>query len=290
MKPQLLSNSLPRKNRPITKSTYSDNDEVSEEELSEAEFDDISEDEYYSNEEVEDDDAEEHMKRELADVPMGQLMKLQKKLGQKEFRELKNTIHSVSRSLVDGESRKNDKLMNNESKKPRRENKNQPMEMSAKRPVSRFRKVVETAVPKRRDPRFDNLCGKFNEDLFQKSFSFLDDFKRNEMKMIKEKLKQEKNIEEKNKLEMLVQRMQSQEATRKEKERERNIKREWKKKEMDAVKQGKVPYFLKKAEVKKLTLISKFKDAPEKSIDKLLEKRRKKNASKEKRYLPYQRK
>ena len=34
-----------------------------------------------------------------------------------------------------------------------------------------------------RDPRFDDLSGTFNEDLFKKSYSFLDDMKTNEKRV-----------------------------------------------------------------------------------------------------------
>lgn len=58
-----------------------------------------------------------------------------------------------------------------------RSNKNQPIEMTSKKPVGRFRQVVDVRNKRPHDPRFDPLCGKLNQDLFAKSYSFLDSYK-----------------------------------------------------------------------------------------------------------------
>lgn len=76
------------------------------------------------------------------------------------------------------------------------------------------------------------------------------------------------------------------------------------------MKQGKKPWSLKKcrwlssivaildkanaislhqADIKKLELVEKYQAMKPKDVDKLLEKRRKKNAAKEKRFMPYKR-
>ena len=48
----------------------------------------------------------------------------------------------------------------------KRENKNRPREMSSKKTVKRFRDVVGLSAAlksEKRDPRFDNMCGEFDE-------------------------------------------------------------------------------------------------------------------------------
>jgi len=142
---------------------------------------------------------------------------------------------------------------------------------------------------KSRDPRFDNLSGKYNEDLFKKSYKFLSEMEDNEMNMIQEKIKKTKNPLEKEKLTRVYQSLKSKKETEKDKERRQAIKREWRKKEMQRVKEGKKPYFLKKADLKRMELIDKYKNTKSKSIDKILEKRRKKNASKEHKLMPRKR-
>lgn len=67
-------------------------------------------------------------------------------------------------------------------KKPRAEvaqraNKNRPMEITSKRAVGRLRQVVEVKKKKRVDPRFESTSGRLNEDLFGKSYAFLDEYK-----------------------------------------------------------------------------------------------------------------
>eukprot|EP00899_Mesostigma_viride_P013043 jgi/Mesvir1/2173/Mv16683-RA.1 len=57
--------------------------------------------------------------------------------------------------------------------KPKRLNKNRPMEMPSNRPVPRLRQVVEGPKKELRDPRFESLCGKFDETRFEKQYGFL---------------------------------------------------------------------------------------------------------------------
>ena len=60
--------------------------------------------------------------------------------------------------------------------------------------------------------------------------------------------------------------------------------------ERHAVEAGKKPYYLKKSEQRKLELLAKYRELKEGGgLDKFMEKRRKKNASKDHRYVPSQR-
>lgn len=54
--------------------------------------------------------------------------------------------------------------------------------MSSKRPVSRYREVVH--VPKKTglDPRFERISGKFNEDLFMKTYAFVSEKRKEEIR------------------------------------------------------------------------------------------------------------
>ena len=56
--------------------------------------------------------------------------------------------------------------------------------------------------------------------------------------------------------------------------------------ELARVQQGKTPFYLKKGEFKKLELVKKFKQLQGQDVDKLLEKKRKRNASKQHTRLP----
>ena len=60
---------------------------------------------------------------------------------------------------------------------------------------------------KGRDPRFDDRCGKLNQDLFEKSYAFVDQVKQEEREMIEKELKQTKNVQKKEKIKGLLRRM-----------------------------------------------------------------------------------
>uniref|UniRef100_A0A803PKK4 rRNA biogenesis protein RRP36 n=1 Tax=Cannabis sativa TaxID=3483 RepID=A0A803PKK4_CANSA len=92
---------------------------------------------------------EEEIERELADVTFEELQKARS-----------NGSHSVSRK-------------DNKEKKVGRANKNRPMEVSCKKPVGRFRDVVQAPKKVLRDPRFESLCGTLDNDGFKKRYNFL---------------------------------------------------------------------------------------------------------------------
>jgi ribosomal RNA-processing protein 36 len=71
-----------------------------------------------------------------------------------------------------------------------------PMEMSSKREVTRKREVVELHANKTRDPRFDGLSGKLNQEFFEKSYDFLDEYTRTEKEEMKRVLRKTKDPKE----------------------------------------------------------------------------------------------
>ncbi|RKO90042.1 hypothetical protein BDK51DRAFT_43537 [Blyttiomyces helicus] len=126
------------------------------------------------------------------------------------------------------------------------------------------------------------------------------------MTLLKQQIVKEKDPDEKEKMQRLLTSMTSRAQTRKATEKRRELVRGWKKSEAELVKKGKKPFFLKKGkvflrvrvglridhgfgDVKRLELVEKFKQLGEKDIDKALQKRRKKNASREHRFMPYKR-
>ncbi|KAH7863902.1 hypothetical protein Vadar_023213 [Vaccinium darrowii] len=71
---------------------------------------------------------------------------------------------------------------------------------------------------------------------------------------------------------------------------EREILAEHKKREREAAKQGKRPFYLKKSEIREQKLIEKYKELKASGkLESYLEKRRRKNAAKDHRYVPYRR-
>jgi ribosomal RNA-processing protein 36 len=171
----------------------------------------------------------------------------------------------------------------------KRENKHRPMEISSKKAVSRFRTVVPLQAEKRRDPRFDKLSGNFNQDLFEKSYGFIKEYNKSEIEMLRERIRKEKDADTQESLKKMLTKMVSAEKMDEDKKRKQALIRERKKKEAELVKQGKKPFFLKKSEKRKLELMDRYQQMGEKAVDRILEKRRKKNTTKDRKRLPFKR-
>ncbi|CDH48510.1 ribosomal rna processing protein 36 homolog [Lichtheimia corymbifera JMRC:FSU:9682] len=278
---------------------YSDNDPMSEDDNDEESDEEESQDEQPDREHM------EKLKRSLAHVSFEQLAEVQDKMGMKEFSKARaggvdktdstKNVRTVSKAQiledVKGAVSKLDKgaRIRRTKNDMKRASKHSPMEVSSKRAIGRFREVVELNKPKVRDPRFEKLSGHFNQDLFEKSYAFLDDYKKSEQDLLRQQIKKAKNPERREELQQLLLKMTTREASAQEAKRKQQLKRERKKAEAELVKQGKTPYFLKRSEQRKLELMDKYEKLGEKNMDKILAKRRKKNAAKDHRRLPFKR-
>lgn len=225
-----------------------------------------------ASDEIEVEDEYDAIKKELADIPLEDLIKIKDKLGLKAFSKI---MHG---GKVDSAEKK---------RVFKRANKNRPMEMSSKKRVPILR---QTDVPKKkvtRDPRFDDLSGEYQEEIFEKNYSFLQDLKTREREVVKKKMKKLKNAEKKQKLQYLLTRMNQQQQAAKQKQRQKEIERSLKQKEKELIKEGKTPYFLKKTERRQLELAEKYKQLQKSGkVEQYLGRKRRKNAQKEKKKLP----
>ncbi|KAH0663111.1 hypothetical protein KY284_028042 [Solanum tuberosum] len=199
------------------------------------------------------------------------------------------TFEELQRARSDGSATVYRKLYS--EGKSSRANKNRPMEMSSKKPVSRFREIIQ--VPKRatRDPRFESLNGQVDEEGFKKRYNFLyEDNLPAEKEDLKKQMRKSNDPEERNELKSRVSWIDKQLKSAGVKHTEREILAEHMKKEREAAKQGKQPYYLKKSEIQKLKLIEKYKSLKAAGkLESYIEKKRRKNAAKDHRFLPYRR-
>ncbi|KAI9296277.1 ribosomal RNA processing protein 36 [Neoconidiobolus thromboides FSU 785] len=180
--------------------------------------------------------------------------------------------------------------MNREIKPKTKKSSSKPAELPANKPVGRFRQVIEVTSKNLRDPRFDNLSGKFNEDLFKKSYSFVNEIKANEMQELKTKVSKTKDPLLKEKFSKQLNAELSKLAAEKQKEDRTILKRKIRSEEKDMVKQGKTPFYLKKSAIRQLELTQKFNQMKDKkNFDKVIEKKRKRNATKDHKKLPFKR-
>lgn len=136
----------------------------------------------------------------------------------------------------------------------KRKNKNRPREMSAKIPVPRLKEVVKVKKVVNRDPRFDSLCGTFDEKIFKRSYGFLSKYRENDLNVLKKELKQTTDPKALKKIKYLIQRLENQLREEK-RQKETEEKKQYERKEMlGSIKRGEKPIFKKKCKLKSLIL------------------------------------
>ncbi len=81
-----------------------------------------------------------------------------------------------------------------------RTSKHAPAEISSKKAVSRKREVVPTLKRNYRDPRFEPLSGLLDESKLKQNYSFLEDYRADERKTLKDEIKKTKDEITKEKL------------------------------------------------------------------------------------------
>lgn len=165
--------------------------------------------------------------------------------------------------------------------------KHRPLEMSAKVRVPFLRQVVPVSKKVARDPRFDDLSGEYNPEVFDKTYQFLDDIRTKEKQLVKKQLKKQHSAEEREKLQQLLQRMEQQEQAQQERRRQQELRLALKQERRAQAQQGHRPYFLKKSEQRQLVLAEKFKELKRsRKLESFLSRKRRRNAGKDRRHLP----
>lgn len=168
----------------------------------------------------------------------------------------------------------------------KRSSKHAPAEMTSKKPVSLRRNIIEVPKVEARDPRFGPLTAAADESKTRKAYAFLDKYRDDEMKQLKAAMRKTKDPEAKEEILQKVRSMESRKKTQERKDRERAVIEDHRKQEKELIRQGKKPFFLKKAEQKKRLLMDQYANMNKRQVDKLIERRRKKASGKEKKTLP----
>ncbi|XP_072801076.1 kelch domain-containing protein 3 isoform X3 [Vicugna pacos] len=165
--------------------------------------------------------------------------------------------------------------------------KHRPLEMSSKVRVPFLRQVVPISKKVARDPRFDDLSGEYNPEVFDKTYKFLNDIRAREKELVKKQLKKRRSGEEHEKLQQLLQRMEQQEMAQQERKQQQELRLALKQERRAQAQQGHRPYFLKKSEQRQLVLAEKFKELKRsKKLESFLSRKRRRNAGKDRRHLP----
>ncbi|KYN02076.1 PREDICTED: ribosomal RNA processing protein 36 homolog [Cyphomyrmex costatus] len=214
------------------------------------------------------DKAREQIREELKHMSFEDLQKLKEKLGTKVYNE---TLFG----------KKNKKKM--EKIKFKRENKNRPREMSSKKSIPiKCEEMTQVKEVVFRDPRFDSLCGTFNEKVFKNSYTFINKLRENDLKTLQKELTEATDFKAIKKIKYLIQRLENQlreERKRKEKEDKKRLE---KKELLESVKRGEKPVFKKKSEKKVLDLVSQYEELKNTGkLKKHIQRLRKKNKHKD---------
>ncbi|KAH6606364.1 pre-rrna processing [Trichoderma cornu-damae] len=268
-------------------------EEVSEEEEEEEEEEE-GDDEDGDSGEVESgsesEESEEEAKVGLSSVSFGALARAaaslppsEKKKGIKSDADLDDA--STNRATKQSSKREPRKPVQSRAEASKRSSKHAPQEMTSKKPVSRRREILADPRRKARDPRFDALAGKLDEAKIAKNYSFLDEYRESEMAELRMQIKKTKDVAAKEGLKRQLLSMESQKKARKKKEEEAKLLQEHRKKEKELVAQGKQPFYLRKSEQKKQLLMNRYASMSKSQVDKAIERKRKKVASKEKKEL-----
>eukprot|EP00252_Welwitschia_mirabilis_P024854 TRINITY_DN7547_c0_g1_i1.p1 TRINITY_DN7547_c0_g1~~TRINITY_DN7547_c0_g1_i1.p1 ORF type:complete len:280 (-),score=67.20 TRINITY_DN7547_c0_g1_i1:305-1144(-) len=223
---------------------------------------------FTSGEEIEESDSKEkELEDKLADIPFEKLQKMR----------------SDGREKVFSKAHANFKIS--------RANKNRPMEISSKKPVGCFREVIQAPKMVVRDPRFESLCGEYDQSRFRKRYGFLfDEELPKEREKLQKLLKSSKDAQAVREIEKHISWIDSQLQKAQEIKKQSQKLSEHKKQEKEAIKQGKRPFYLKKSELRKKELAEKYGLLKASGkLESFLAKKRRKNASKDHRYMPYRR-
>ena len=167
-----------------------------------------------------------------------------------------------------------------------RSSKHAPTELSSKKAVSRKREIVPTQKRDIRDPRFESVTGPLDEQKTKKNYAFLDEYRDSEMSALKSTIRTTKDTEAKEKLKRALVSMESRKKAQQAKEQQQEVLRAHRSKEKESIQQGKKPFYLKKGEQKKLALVKRFEGMKGKQVDRAIERRRKKQARRERKEIP----
>ena len=178
----------------------------------------------------------------MEDIDFGTLAKAQKSLN-------KQTV-STTKSGPSRPHSQSTKPPPDISSKAKSRSKNAPQEISSKHPISRkhfLHTIPAHSHYQPRDPRFETLTKSPSQDTFRKAYSFLEDYQRDEIAVLKTQIRQSKDDAEREKLEKALKSLQSRKESREAKDRAQGVLKAIKRDEREKVKLGKRPFYLKKS-------------------------------------------
>ncbi|XP_014093240.1 ribosomal RNA processing protein 36 homolog isoform X2 [Bactrocera oleae] len=208
-----------------------------------------------------------------------EIMKLKEELGAKLYNE----------AVLGVDNDKTEKSSSNKLNRFKRLNKNRPRELTAKRqvPFVSIEQMKQNKTEEKfRDPRFDENCGDFNVKHFKENYKFLSRIRQKDISRLRKQLRETTNSDDRKSLQTEIQKLVNKNVE----ERKWHIKQQELKREkleiQDAMQKGLKPHYKTKRERRAKELVTQFEKLKESGkLNKHLEKRRKKNAAKDRKQL-----
>lgn len=177
----------------------------------------------------------------------------------------------------------------NEEGKKKKKHKNAPAELPSNKPVRRLRVTADNTKKEDKfmDPRFAEYTGKLDLDKFHNSYAFLDQYQESEINNLSKVSKKLKSENKKQVVKSELLKMKQEMTERRRALRAKEVIKEAEREERQKVKEGKKPFFLKNSAKKAIVLEERFKELKkDHKLKKFIEKKRRKNASKDRRWMP----
>ncbi|KAF2892940.1 hypothetical protein ILUMI_13234 [Ignelater luminosus] len=207
----------------------------------------------------------ESIRKKVSNMSFEDLQKLKEKIGSKKYNKV---VFGVKQKKIKTDFK--------------RANKNRPREMSSKKRHVIQDQLDGTKKNLPRDPRFDPLCGTFDEKTFKSNYKFLNDVRKKERKQLENEYKDESDPQRQQKIKLLMQRMDNQIREQDKRDKERKMKEEENTNIRKKLMQGEKPVFKKKSEKRIEELVNKYEELKKTNkLQKHLERRHKKLAKKE---------
>lgn len=173
-------------------------------------------------------------------MSFAELLKLKEELGSKMYNEALFGEESTTKTRIKG---------GKHQIAFKRENKNRPREISAKKQVPLLGKVKTLKKDMEpRDPRFDSKCGDFDRTKFKEDYGFVNEIREKEITELKAQLKNLKGdqADEKTKVKSVLQRMQNQNLEEQKLQERKQARLKERERNKGAIKNERKPFFLSK--------------------------------------------
>ncbi|EDX12942.1 GD20416 [Drosophila simulans] len=224
-----------------------------------------------------DNETQNAIREDLKGMTFEEIMKLKEELGAKVYKE----------AVLGGKSSRPQKPKAKTDLK--RLNKNRPREMTTRRQVPFLgaeHRVERKKNVELRDPRFDEKSGTYSAETFKKNYQFVSQIRAKEVGQLKKKLDEVEDEAEKHNLKDTMQRLINKNVE----DKKWHTKQKQLKKERSVIQKkhdlGQQPHYLTKKERRAKELVAQFEKLKNTGkLNKHMEKRRKKNAAKDRKRI-----